>query len=269
MRALGSTLLAVALVAAVSTDAIGWKMPAGGESRSGGPELLLTFDDGPHSNTLVLLDELDRRGYKAIFFWVGARVRKGNPDQLAIVERTVQSGHVVANHTVNHVNLCQVGDAQRAAEIDTNREILERLTGMPVTLFRTPYGADCPALRETLADRAMTHVHWDIDPQEWKNHSTKRSTAYVINKLKRLGNRRAILLMHDTQYTTTRTMPAVFDWIEEENARRAKSKRPPIRIVPPTEWLQEQLDPELESWARHSATKLADRFTGALAALIP
>jgi peptidoglycan/xylan/chitin deacetylase (PgdA/CDA1 family) len=269
MRALGVAILGVALVASVSSDAIGWPMPAGGESRSGGPELLLTFDDGPHPHTTALLDELDRRGHKAIFFWVGARVRKGDPEQLAIVERTVQTGHLVANHTVNHINLCQVGDKQRGAEIDTNREIFEKLVGMPVAFFRAPYGVDCPALRETLDDREMTHVHWDIDPQEWKNHSTKHASAFVINKLKRLGNRRAILLMHDTQYTTTKTMPKVFDWIEEENARRAKTKRKPIRIVPPSEWVEDQLDPEFATWAKHSAAKLGDGLTAALGSLIP
>ena len=268
MRALITVLMVAAIVVAVSARALGWPVPAGGESRSGDPELLLTFDDGPSPNTAHILDELDRRGYKAIFFWVGARVKKGDPKQLAIVERVVTSGHLIANHTVTHAHLCRLSKLQVNAEIDDNRDIFERLAGMPVRLFRTPYGADCPVIREALAKRSMQHMHWDIDPQEWKNRSAKYASGYVIHKLQHL-DQRAILLMHDTQWVTTKALPLVFDWIDAENRRRAKAKQRPIRVVSPTQWMAEQLDPELEPWARHWAGSLADGISGAIGQLIP
>ena len=71
---------------------------------------MLTFDDGPDLfHTPVVLDELDRRGLKAIFF-VNARYMVGSrPQDLArrdLVRKLAAHGHLVANHTLSHRNVC-------------------------------------------------------------------------------------------------------------------------------------------------------------------
>ena len=53
----------------------GWPTPAAGESASGGPEVLLTFDDGPNPKTTPhVLDTLAQHHIHAVFFMVGEMV---------------------------------------------------------------------------------------------------------------------------------------------------------------------------------------------------
>src|SRR4051794_20022615 len=63
-------------------------------------ELLLSFDDGPDlMGTRMVLDELDRRGLKAIFFVTGWRVGGALPGDLArraLLRKVAAHGHLVA-----------------------------------------------------------------------------------------------------------------------------------------------------------------------------
>ena len=70
-------------------------------------EIFLTFDDGPQPDvTPWVLEQLDRFEAKATFFCVGDNIRK-NPD---IARQVLDSGHVVANHTFNHLKGWNVHD---------------------------------------------------------------------------------------------------------------------------------------------------------------
>lgn len=250
----------------------GWSKPAGGPSASGGPEVILTFDDGPHRDyTATILDELERRNLKAIFFWVGHRVTKGGriDEQIDLVHRAVREGHLIANHTINHVNLCLVKPREAEAEIDENTRIYEELSGLPILLFRSPYGARCRRLIQLLQERSMAHMHWDIDPREWMHHDADQVTRYVIGKLKRLEGR-AVVLMHDTKMASARALPEILDWIDEENERRRKSgKKPPIRILSGSDLMAEQLDPAVPAWLANTMERSVTSFTATLNRLLP
>jgi peptidoglycan/xylan/chitin deacetylase (PgdA/CDA1 family) len=271
---LAAALLAIAgAVAGMSEARAGrWPQPAAGSSASGAPEIIFTFDDGPHRKyTATILDELDRRGIKAIFFWVGHRVTRGGgmEEQISLVHRAVREGHLIANHTIDHTNLCQVKRDEAAREIDDNRRIYEQLSGLPIILFRSPYGARCNQLVSMLEERSMQHMHWDIDPQEWEHHSAERVAEYMIRKLKYLDGR-AIVLMHDTKPASAKALPEVLDWIEKENQRRIeKGGKLPIRILSGSDLLAERVDPALPHWIEQSSERTVAVFTTALGRLIP
>lgn len=264
-------LLVMALAAPAPATA-GWPRPAGGESASGNPEILFTFDDGPHlKHTPAILDELQRRHLGAIFFWVGWRLSQGDyiEQHRQLVRRAVREGHVVANHTQSHQNLCIIDERQAADEIDASRDALEEAAGMPMVLFRTPYGAYCSRLLRMLAERSIDHIHWDIDPQEWSHHNAKLTARSVTRKLANLEGR-AILLLHDTHRVTVKALPLILDWIDEENARRAKTgDKPPIRVLDASEFLAERLDIRVLSWMADTAQGSAERLHTALARLTP
>jgi peptidoglycan/xylan/chitin deacetylase (PgdA/CDA1 family) len=269
-----AALLAVAAVAAGLSDARAgrWPQPAAGVSASGAPEVIFTFDDGPHRKyTATILDELDRRGIKAIFFWVGHRVTRGGgmKEQIDLVRRAVREGHLIANHTIDHTNLCQVERDQAAREIDDNRRIYEQLSGLPIILFRSPYGARCNQLVHMLEERSLQHLHWDIDPREWEHHDAELLAEHVIRRLKYLEGR-AILLMHDTKPSSARALPQVLDWIEQENQRRIeKGGKLPIRILSGSDLLAERIDPALPHWLEQSSERTVVALTTALDRLIP
>jgi peptidoglycan-N-acetylglucosamine deacetylase len=194
---------------------------------------LLTFDDGPDlRGTSAVLAELDRRGLKGVFFVSGHRMLgRGQLDvqRRELARRLATHGHLVANHTVNHRNLCREPDSV-ATEVDLNSDLITYATGVRPLLFRSPYGARCRRLDEALEARDLIQVGWNIDPQDWKGDTEEQITEYVIQHLRRLEGP-GILLLHDTHPQAVRALPRILDWIEADNRRARREGGVPLRIV--------------------------------------
>lgn len=195
-------------------------------------EILLTFDDGPDlTSTPYVLDELDRRHLKAIFFVTGHHLVGKSAMALArrdLVRKIASRGHMVANHTLNHTNLCRDPESV-PGEVDGNSEIIAGATGVRPLLFRSPYGASCRSLALALAERDLVQVGWNIDPQDWNAERTGTVFEYVVAKLKELPGR-GILLLHDTHPAAVRALPRILNWIDDENRRAARGQARPIHI---------------------------------------
>jgi peptidoglycan/xylan/chitin deacetylase (PgdA/CDA1 family) len=197
-------------------------------------ELVLSFDDGPDlRGTPLILNELDRRGLKAIFFVTGWRLKGDRPEEIArrqLVRRIAAHGHLVANHTLSHHNLCQK-PGEQATEIDENAELIAASTGIRPFLFRSPYGAFCHSLEAALQARGLVDIGWNLDPQDWKvDRDEEFVYQYLTRKLSRLEGR-GILLLHDTHLASVHALPRILDWLARENARDIRAGRPPITIT--------------------------------------
>jgi peptidoglycan/xylan/chitin deacetylase (PgdA/CDA1 family) len=196
-------------------------------------ELLLSFDDGPDlSGTPLILEELDRRGIKAIFFVTGWRLTGHRPEDVArrdLVRKIAAHGHLVANHTMSHHDLCKNPDEQ-VAEIDNNTELIAQTTGVRPLLFRSPYGAFCRSLEATLAARGLPDIGWNIDPQDWKHGDEDAVFEYLTRKVSQLHGR-GIMLMHDTHSASVHALPRFLDWLARENARDLRGRREPVRVI--------------------------------------
>ena len=65
----------------------------------------LTFDDGPNSKyTPLLLKGLKERGVHATFFLMGKNIE----GKEALVKQIQEEGHLIGNHTYNHVQLDKI-----------------------------------------------------------------------------------------------------------------------------------------------------------------
>lgn len=235
--------------------------PARAVAKKGVRELMLTFDDGPdvHGTPLVMA-ALDRHGYKGIFFVNGRWMIGSRPEDFVrreMVRKLAAHGHLVANHTLTHRNLCREPETV-SAEIDTNSEIIAYAAGIRPLLFRSPYGARCRSLDQALLDRDLVQVGWNLDPQEWRASDQNAVFAYVTESLAHLRGR-AILLLHDKHPAAVRALPRILDWIQEENARMARTGGTPIRIVDYSVFVPERPPPPptgLEPLARRLASSL-------------
>jgi peptidoglycan/xylan/chitin deacetylase (PgdA/CDA1 family) len=208
--------------------------PRTGFRPSGAPrELLLSFDDGPDlAGTPVILAELDRRGLKAIFFVTGWRLVGQRPEDVArrdLVRKIAAHGHLVANHTMNHHDLCQ-NPAEQAAEIDSSTELIAETTGIRPLLFRSPYGAFCRSLEAALTARGLPDIGWNIDPQDWKTDDEEAVFSYLTSKVDKLKGR-GIMLLHDTHEASVHALPKFLDWLARENKRAVRQRRPPVNVI--------------------------------------
>jgi peptidoglycan/xylan/chitin deacetylase (PgdA/CDA1 family) len=230
---------------------------------------VLTFDDGPDPDTTpIVLDILRARGLRAVFFQVGWRFRRGDVIGARAVEaRLVREGHVIGNHTVNHAKLCAVPIELGKIEVTMSRALLEEASGLPVPWFRTPYGARCPRVERLLGELDLQHLHWDIDPQEWRGLGAKATAYKVIVAIRRLQGR-GVLLMHDTKFATRYALPKILDWIADENTRRLKQGRPGIRVITGSQLAREQLAPTL-GWLADVVARGRSGIDAALVATVP
>jgi peptidoglycan/xylan/chitin deacetylase (PgdA/CDA1 family) len=205
----------------------------GFQPATGPRELLLSFDDGPDlKGTPLILEELDRRGLKAIFFVTGWRFAGNTPSDLArrdLVRKIAAHGHLVANHTFTHHNLCD-NPTEQATEIDDNSELIAMTTGVRPILFRAPYGGYCKSLEAALSQRGLVDIGWNLDPQDWKNGTPEAVEKYLVGKLGKLKGR-GILLLHDTHLASVRALPRVLDWLSRENQRAVDEDRPPVTVI--------------------------------------
>jgi len=222
-----------------------------------GRSLLLTFDDGPDLvGTSLILDELTRRGVKAVFFVNGHHIVRDRPEDLArrdLLRKLATRGHLVGNHTMNHRNLCRDREAM-AREIDGAAEIIGYATGVRPLLFRSPYGARCRELDRALAEREVIQVGWNMDPQEWRGEDDDAVVSYATRMLAR-SDGPVILLLHDKNVAAVHALSRILDFVDAYNVRTVKAGGTPIRIVDyrvflPTEGLPlTGLEPLLASYA--------------------
>jgi peptidoglycan/xylan/chitin deacetylase (PgdA/CDA1 family) len=264
-------LVAAFVLAALAPPAAakGWPTPAAGDSVSGGPELVFTFDDGPNPRTTpAVLDALAKHHLHVIFFQVGEMVANENKKVAAIEARIVREGHIIGNHTMTHKDLCKkkYSDETAASEIDDSRAVIERVAGIRPVWFRVPYGVRCARVEKLLGDRGLVHFHWDLDPQEWKHNDAAKAVKYVEGELSRMSDRN-VLLMHDIKTATVKALPQILDWIDAENVRRLAAHKKPILIIQGYELAAERLPPGLVAWLGDAAPDLHGLADAAASAL--
>ena len=268
---IGLLLGLCALMGPARAVAKGWPTPAAGDSASGGPEVVFTFDDGPNPRTTPLvLDALARHHIHAVFFLVGEMAANPSPKVAAIIQRILRDGHVIASHTMKHKDLCRksLSDAAAAADLDDGKAAVERAAGIPTAWVRIPFGARCERVERLLDERHLSHFHWDLDPQEWKHGDPARTVRYVTGELGRAYGR-DVLLMHDIKKATTVALPQILDWIDAENARREQSHKKPIRVVDAPALAVERMPKGLVGWLGDAASGATRVLPGAIAAVLP
>jgi peptidoglycan-N-acetylglucosamine deacetylase len=207
---------------------------------SGGNQVALTFDDGPHpEHTPQVLATLAEAGARATFFVLGSQVE----EYPAIVREMIAGGHELGNHTYTHVNLARIGWRRGCEELQATDRLLRRVSsgqwavdagqfgkvrGMPVAaelttahypltpayqgLFRPPWGkiglggtvyslhSGCPA------------ALWSVDSEDYRRDGAQPLIERVTKARVQAGD---ILLFHDDNGYTAEAMAAILRFLSE------------------------------------------------------
>lgn len=151
------------------------------------PRIALTFDDGPHPvYTSKLLDGLKERNVKATFFVVGKNI-EGRED---IIKRMDEEGHLIGNHTYDHVKITGLPEEEACAQITKTSELVKEITGKNTEFVRPPFGAWDKKLE---CGFEMFPVLWSIDPLDW----TTKNVDAVVQKVLSRAEENSIILLHD------------------------------------------------------------------------
>lgn len=169
-------------------------------------KIALTFDDGPDSEyTPMLLDGLAQRNVKATFFVIGKQAE----EQPKIMERIVKEGHLIGNHTYNHVDIRHMTESAAKEEILKANEVITKYTGEQPCFLRPPFGNGSSRLEK---DIEMIQVLWTIDTMDW----ACKNEAKICNTVYREVKENSIILMHDEYPSTVRAALSIVDRLTKE-----------------------------------------------------
>jgi peptidoglycan-N-acetylglucosamine deacetylase len=202
----------------------------------------LTYDDGPNAElTPTLLDTLAAYEAPATFFVQGNHTKE-NPE---IVRRELDEGHVVGNHTYDHLDLTATDAEQARRQLLGTNEVLEQDVGFTPALYRPPYDRHSPEVDAIAADLGLTRASWTYrhDPHDWDHPSGEGKPAKeVCSEVVSESEPDDVVLMHDRFEGTVEAAPCIIRGLRErglEPGRLEVAGRPSsrngdsfIRVVP-------------------------------------
>ena len=154
--------------------------------------IALTFDDGPGKHTERLLDLLKANNAKATFFMVGQNI---GGEYGHLVERMIEDGHELGNHTYDHADLTSLNGDDLRWELDKVDEALGQISpGAKTVLTRPPYGANNEEVMEAIN---MPAVFWNMDTNDWQTRNAEKIVEVVMGT--KAGD---VILMHDIHQET-------------------------------------------------------------------
>lgn len=213
-------------------------------------EVVLTFDDGPlPPYSTRILDILSAECVKATFFMVG-RMARNFP---ALVRRTHDDGHTIANHSQNHpFTFHKMTVDQAAQEIEDGFASIRFALGdsrSAAPFFRFPGLLRQDAVERYLA--AQGYMAWSVDfmADDWTRISAQEVVRRSLMRLEARG--RGILLLHDIQPATALGLHSL---LRELKARGYKV----VHVVPATAD-RPKTPTEPQQWAvRRAPQQVAD-----------
>lgn len=168
-------------------------------------EIAITFDDGPDENlTPEVLKILNDKNVKASFFVIGLKAEKNS----LLLKKIVEQGHLLACHSYNHSNYFDLYSTKRMIqEISETEDIVLKLTGKKMMMFRPPYGVTNPNLAKALKKKNYYVIGWSIRSKDTVIKDEEELYSSVINQVKG-GD---IILFHDTQKIMVSILPRLID----------------------------------------------------------
>ncbi|MEQ8436937.1 MAG: polysaccharide deacetylase family protein [Ilumatobacter fluminis] len=153
-------------------------------------EIHLTFDDGPTpAYTDEILELLDRYDAEAVFFPIGEQVEPN----AALLERAVDDGHRLGNHTWAHDRLADLTAWEFDAAVGRTQIAVGRATGTVPTCLRPPEGVIDDAAADMAAAEGLSVELWTLDPLDWQTDDADAIARRVIDG----AADGAVVLLHD------------------------------------------------------------------------
>ena len=154
------------------------------------PIIYLTFDDGPDPKpTRFVLDTLLQYHAKATFFCVGENIQKHRK----IAQEIINQGHVLANHTMNHLKGWQTSHDDYVKNTNKCQETLEEYSTS--SLFRPPYGRITKRQTKSLKESGYEIIMWDLISYDYDE---KININQALKQLIRNSKPGSIVVFHDS-----------------------------------------------------------------------
>lgn len=175
--------------------------------------IYITFDAGyENGNTAPILDALKKHNAPAAFFLVGPYI-ESNPE---LVQRMVDEGHIVGNHSYNHPDMTTKSKEDFMAQLDKTAAAYKKVTGEDMPMFyRPPEGKFTETNLQWAQQADYTTVLWSSAYVDW-NTDNQPSHSYAFEKIAQRTFDGAIFLLHSTSSTNAEILDQQLTKWEQE-----------------------------------------------------
>jgi peptidoglycan/xylan/chitin deacetylase (PgdA/CDA1 family) len=139
--------------------------------------IMLTFDDTDLDQYTVAAPEMNKYGFKGVFFIMTVSLGRPRYMTRAQVKELSDAGHIIGSHTWDHQNVKKLKEKDWATQIDKPTKQLEAITGKPVKYFAYPFGLWNPEAIPELKKRGFNAAF---------QLSTKRDPAEPLFTIRRI-----------------------------------------------------------------------------------
>lgn len=181
--------------------------------KPGEKPVFLTFDCGYENGfTPSILDTLKKHKAPAAFFVCKYFIK----DQPELIKRMKKEGHIVGNHTANHICMPRASEREIRKEIADNASFMKEQTGYEMDpFFRPPKGEYSERTLQITKDMGYTTVFWSLAYVDY-DVDKQPGAGYVIDHFKQYIHPGAIPLIHNISRSNAEALDQVLTDLEKE-----------------------------------------------------
>lgn len=177
------------------------------DTKSKNKVLYLTFDCGYENGyTSKILDVLKEKNVTAAFFCTLPQVKE-NPE---LIERMINEGHIVGNHSVTHPSFAEIGTEQMKEEIDGMEKYLKENYNYCEPYFRFPKGEYTDTALKVVDSSGYTSVFWSLAYADWDLNNQK-GESYAYEKVVSRLHPGAVILLHSVSPDNANALDNIID----------------------------------------------------------
>lgn len=175
--------------------------------------IYLTFDCGYENGfTSGMLDVLEEHYAPATFFVCRYFIK----DQPELVKRMKEDGHLVGNHTSNHICMPEHDERTIREEIISNADCMKELTGYDMDMFfRPPKGEYSERTLQITKNMGYATVFWSLAYADY-DVDDQPGADYVIDHFDRYIHPGAVPLIHNISESNAEALDTVLTNLEDE-----------------------------------------------------
>lgn len=172
--------------------------------------IYMTFDLGYEAGyTNTILDTLRENNVKATFFITAHYVNTSSD----IVQRMINEGHIIGNHTVNHKSMPSLDDKGIKEELMNLHSSIYEKFNYEMTYMRPPKGEYSERALNTTVKLGYTPVMWSFAYADW-DEAKQPSQEEGIKKIVENAHNGEIMLLHATSKTNMEILDTVIKQIK-------------------------------------------------------
>lgn len=180
--------------------------------------LYLTFDEGyENGHTAQILDVLKKNNVPAAFFVTGPYLEK----ETQLIQRMVEEGHIVGNHTVHHPSMPSITDDEKLKqEVADLSNSFQSKFGKEMKYIRPPKGefsertlSLCQGMGYKTIFWSSAYVDWDVNKQKGVENAVQKVTEQFHNG--------SIILLHAVSSDNANALDKIIMIAKEQGYRFA------------------------------------------------